>query len=102
MIELSEAITLREAARGLPPARAGRPVSVSCLMRWVKRGVRTPGRRVYLKAVRLGGRWLTSRRALSDFAREQTPRQDGCPGARAGRARQAATRAEEELDRLRL
>lgn len=37
---LAELIPLRELARRLPPRRAGRPVHVSCLWRWVTAGVR--------------------------------------------------------------
>lgn len=76
MIDLSaeQTLSLVQAAALLPPARQGRPVSPSCVFRWIKDGVRTPdGRTVRLEAVRLSGRWLTSREALQRFAEAQTP-----------------------------
>src|SRR5262245_24463868 len=69
-----EILSLTQAAKTLPPGRAGRPVSMSCMLRWVLEGVRLPsGERVRLEAIRLGGRWLTSKEALQRFADAQTP-----------------------------
>src|SRR5262245_53116497 len=94
------AITLSQAARALPPGRGGRPVHPSTILRWVLHGVRGPdGSRVRLGAVRLGGRWLTSREALGRFAAEQT----GAPGRDAPGAGRPAGRAREvelQLDRI--
>lgn len=68
-------LSLSQAARRLPPGRHGRPVTLSCLLRWVLDGVPGPeGHRVRLEAVRLGGRWLTSVEALARFAERLTPR----------------------------
>ena len=66
-------LTLPEAARLLPPYRHGRPVSVSCVSRWIRHGLRTPHGQVRLEAFRLGRRWLTSIEALERFAAAQTP-----------------------------
>jgi hypothetical protein len=65
---------LGEAARRLPRGRRGRPVTLSCLVRWVLEGVKSPaGEVVKLEAVRLGGRWVTSAEALQRFAERLTP-----------------------------
>ena len=64
---------LKAAARMLPPGRRGRPVSLSCVFRWILYGVKLPdGTTCRLAAVRLGGRWLTSVEALQRFAERQT------------------------------
>ena len=75
-------VGLNEAARLLPPGRQGRPVSFSCVLRWIVNGLPGPdGTRVRLEAIRLGGRWLTSREALSRWADKLTPSfQDVSPG----------------------
>jgi hypothetical protein len=70
-------IGLKAAARMLPPGRCGRPVTVSCMFRWIVDGVRLPNGAVCrLAGVRMGGRWLTSVEALQRFAEAQTPRLD--------------------------
>ncbi len=77
MIDLQneQPISLRAAARLLPPGRRGRHVTVSCVFRWIVDGVVGPdGKRVRLEAARVGGRWLTSVPALERFAIAQTPR----------------------------
>jgi hypothetical protein len=67
-------ISLPQAARRLPPGRRGRPVSLSCVLRWILDGVPGPdGQRVRLEACRLGARWLTSVEALGRFAARLTP-----------------------------
>lgn len=97
-------LTLNDAARRLPPARRGRPVSFSCVLRWITDGVPGPdGHRVKLEAVRVGGRWLTSVEALARWAARLTPgldeRQPATPRTAAQRNR-AADRAATALDRL--
>ena len=73
-------LSLSQAARLLPPGRRGRPVSLSCLLRWVLDGVPGPdGQRVRLEAVRLGARWVTSREALQRFAERLTPQPSTSP-----------------------
>jgi hypothetical protein len=56
-------ITLREAAKSLPPRRAGRPVSAGTLFRWATAGLRG----VRLEAVQMGGTKCTSKEALFRF-----------------------------------
>jgi hypothetical protein len=66
-------LSLDQAAKRLPAGRRGRPVSLSCVLRWILDGVVTPHGLVRLEGIRMGGRWLTSVEALERFARAQTP-----------------------------
>jgi hypothetical protein len=88
----------------LPPGRRGRPVSLSCILRWVHTGVPGPsGERVRLEALRVGGRWTTSREALQRFAERLTPHlADEMQPAPRGPAkrRRASERAAAQLDQL--
>jgi hypothetical protein len=98
-------ITLAQTAARLPPNRLDRPVTASCVLRWVLSGVRVPGGgRIRLEAVRLGGRWLTSVEALERFAERQTPGLDapknGAPPRPPASRRRASERAERELGRI--
>jgi hypothetical protein len=104
MVELATEKTfpLSQASKFLPSARLGRPVSLSCLLRWVFDGIKMPdGGRVRLEALRLGGKWVTSLEALQRFAEAQTPqiagnRKDVVPRPPATR-RRASERAEKAL-----
>jgi hypothetical protein len=105
MIDLTteSILSLRDAAKLIPPARQGRPVSFQCILRWALEGAKAPsGERVKLEAVRLGGRWLTSREALQRFAEALTPRSDSptSPPRTLRQRRRAAERAERELEKL--
>ena len=76
MIDITheQTISLTQAAAMLPTGRRGRPVHLSCVMRWILSGASAPdGRRVRLDAIRIGGRWITSREALQRFAEALTP-----------------------------
>src|SRR5262249_16073598 len=66
---LSETVlSLRDAAKLLPSHRKrGRPVSISCLTRWVLKGKRTPHGIIKLEAVPLPGQCTTSNEALARF-----------------------------------
>jgi hypothetical protein len=104
-IEGGEGQRLAVAARSLPSARQDKPVSISCLLRWVVDGVRGPGgQRIRLEAARLAGKWITTPGALRRFVEAQTPElADAEPAAKPGSARQrrrAAERAEKELERM--
>lgn len=105
MIDLTNEtpLSLNQAARLLPPGRGDRPVTLSCLLRWILRGARAPsGEFVRLEGVRVGGRWITSREALQRFAEALTPRLGHTPPSpRTPTARQRASqRAAAELERL--
>jgi hypothetical protein len=97
-------IGLNAAARMLPPGRRGRPVTLSCLLRWIIDGVKlADGSVCRLEAVRMGGRWVTSVEGLQRFAERQTPRLDDAeprtPRTAATRQR-ASERAAKELDKI--
>src|SRR5882672_11290813 len=91
---------LSKASAFLPSSRLNKPVSLSCLHRWVLDGVKlADGRRVRLEALRLGGRWVTSLEAIQRFAEAQTPTlgNDQQPHSRTSKKRMtAAQRAERE------
>jgi hypothetical protein len=98
MIDLrnESTLTLAQAARMLPPGRRGRPATLSCVLRWVRDGVKTPTGTIRLEAIRLGGRWLTSVEALERFAARQTPafgERPAPPTPRTPAQRERATRA---------
>jgi hypothetical protein len=94
-------ISLCTAARSVPPHRQDRPVSTSCIFRWMRDGVKLPdGTVVRLEGIRLGGRWLTSKEALQRFAERQTPRFDGPGPQSAKKSGRAADRAGKELERM--
>jgi hypothetical protein len=79
MLDLSAeaSITLAEACRLIPPSRRGKRTHLSTLLRWILSGAKAPGgQTVRLEALRLGGRWVTSREAIQRFAERLTPRID--------------------------
>jgi hypothetical protein len=97
-------IGLRAAARMLPPGRRGRPVTLSCLFRWIVDGVKlSDGSVCRLAGVRMGGRWLTSVEALQRFAEAQTPRVQAEKGPASWRSparrQRDSERAAKELER---
>jgi hypothetical protein len=106
MIDLTteSPLSLNQAARLLPAGRRNRPVSLGCVLRWVLHGAKAPsGELVRLDALRLGGRWITSRQALQRFAEALTPQIQGessSPTRSPGRRRRAVEKAEQELGRL--
>jgi hypothetical protein len=81
-IEAGQGETLTRAARRVPRTRQDKPVTLGCLFRWLTTGIIGPdGRRVYLEAARLGGRWVTSPAAIRRFVAAQTPADRGAPVA---------------------
>jgi hypothetical protein len=102
-LSIETTISLTEACRSLPTGRRGRPVHLSCILRWITKGSLAPdGRRVRLEAVRIGGRWITSHEALTRFAEALTPRFDEPePAPRSSSKRQAASeRAARSLEAM--
>jgi hypothetical protein len=107
MIDLSNehVLSLCEACRLIPPARGGRHCHISTPLRWITRGVvTTDGRRVRLRASRLGARWLTSREAIADFMAALTPQSEMSDQSQAprtpGKRLREAERAAERLEAL--
>jgi hypothetical protein len=96
-------LSIGQAARMLPPGRNGRPTHTATLVRWITSGTASPsGEVVHLRAVRLGGRWLTTREWLDDYARRLTPGpRTAAPAPLKSRRDEAAGKASRELDRLR-
>jgi hypothetical protein len=78
------------------PRSGDSPVHASTVMRWVRRGCRG----VKLEAARLGGRWVTSREALTRFVERLSRPAGPCPpevlspGARSRRLAQAELEAD--------
>jgi hypothetical protein len=105
MIDLTaeRPIPLAEAAEIVPPARSGKRTHFTTLLRWVLKGAKAPdGTLVRLEALRVGGRWMTSREALQRFALALTPRLDAGdrPAPRTpGQRRRDDARAAKELER---
>jgi hypothetical protein len=96
-------LPLSQASRRFPSARQDRPVSPSCVWRWIFKGVRLPdGRIVRLEAARLAGRWLTSGPAIERFLAAQTPTVDAptAPPRSPAQRRKASERAAAELEKL--
>lgn len=97
-------LSLPQIARRLPSCRKDRPVSPSCVWRWISHGIRlADGRVVKLEAARLAGRWLSSAAAIERFlAAQQPPRaEEAGPAPRTAGARQrAAERAAEQLKKM--
>lgn len=99
-VEAGRGQRLRELAKTLPPHRRGRPVTLSCILRWITDGASAPdGTRVRLEAVRMPGGWVSTQGAMRRFFQALTPRLDQAhPEIRTPIARQRAMeRAAEEL-----
>jgi hypothetical protein len=103
-VTAGDTLTLAEACRLLPRGRNGSRPHLSTLVRWITRGTPGPdGRRVRLAAVRVGGKWVTSRAALQEFAAELTPRPSdiAAPPPRTPRQRdRAAAGAAKKLEEV--
>jgi len=103
-ITAESTITLAQAAALLPRGRNGARVTLGCVLRWVLQGAKSPTReRIRLEAVRLGGRWVTSREALNRFAQRLTPQLGDEPPAplrTANQRRRASERAARELEQM--
>jgi Protein of unknown function (DUF1580) len=106
MIDLTaeKPIPLAAAATLIPPARNGKKTHLSTILRWILRGSKAPdGTLVKLEAVRLGGRWLTSREALQRFSAKLTPSTDAeapAPPRTPAMQSRASSRAAAELERI--
>jgi hypothetical protein len=73
-------LPLNEAVKFIPPARNGKATHFGTVLRWILSGCKDPdGRTVRLEALRLGGRWMTSREAIQRFAEALTPQLESAP-----------------------
>ena len=104
-IQSGGGLSLSAAGRLFPGHRGGAAVDPSTVFRWVTKGTRTPaGRLVRLEAVRVGGRWLTSRGAVSRFVAALTaaadPGSSTPPPILSSKAKQRAAAAAAKLQRM--
>jgi len=90
-------ISLADAAKSLPPRRAGKRPHVSCLYRWTAAGCKG----VLLESLQCGGTRVTSKEALTRFFQRLTRANGPAPESppSPARRRRAAERAERELAR---
>jgi hypothetical protein len=76
-IQAGEGLALSAAGRLFPAHRGNGTLDPSTIFRWVTRGSRSAeGRVVKLEGVRVGGRWLTSRGAVTRFVAALTGAMD--------------------------
>jgi hypothetical protein len=76
-IQAGDGLSLSAAGRMFPGHRGGASVDPSTVFRWVTKGTRTTAAQaVKLEAVRVGGRWLTSRAAVARFVSALTTAAD--------------------------
>jgi hypothetical protein len=102
-IERGEGESLMTAAKRMPSSRKGRPVTMSCVLRWILTGVLdTNGLRVHLDGCRLAGRWLTTPGAIRRFIVAQTPDLHQKPASTKSstRQQQAAEQAGRKLAKM--
>jgi hypothetical protein len=106
-IQSGAGLSLSAAGRLFPGHRGGAAVDPSTVFRWVTKGTRThAGQLVKLEAVRVGGRWLTSRGAVARFVAALTEAADPStspppPATRTPTAsRRAAAAADAKLQRM--
>src|SRR4051812_30723995 len=101
MIDLTaeKPLSLWRAAELIPPARNGKRTNASTIFRWVRDGATGPdGQRVYLEALKLPGRWLTTAAAVQRFLEALTPQRDARPATPrpSGRRAKASEKAGRE------
>ena len=67
---LTESVcSLHDAAKSLPLSHGQKPINFTTIWRWAMKGILSQtGERVKLEAVRMGGRWITSREAIARFS----------------------------------
>src|SRR5258707_14505880 len=72
-IERGERYNLKKLTTLIQPTRNDRPVTLSCVLRWVNPGVKmSDGTRIKLEAARLSNKWITTSSALRRFIIAQT------------------------------
>jgi hypothetical protein len=106
-----QVLSLHDACGVIPPGRGAKKTVFSTIFRWVLKGTHArtidtegkahKGQLVKLEAIRVGGRWVTSREALQRFFEALTEVAGGSerPVPRtATRIRRASERASRELE----
>jgi Protein of unknown function (DUF1580) len=93
-------------AREFQSHRTGRTIGTEAVCRWIQKGVRGPnGNIVKLEAVRIAGRFYSSREALQRFIDAQQDATASAlpePARSAGKRMKASERAEQELAAARI
>ncbi|QJW95617.1 DUF1580 domain-containing protein [Frigoriglobus tundricola] len=99
-IQAGDGLALSAAGRLFPAHRGEGTVGPSTVFRWVTKGARSnSGQPVKLEAVRVGGRWLTSRAAVARFVHALTDAAAPAPAAPAPRTPTARQKASERAGR---
>lgn len=92
-IQSGAGLSLSAAGRLFPAHRGSGTVDPSTVFRWVTKGTRGADARVVkLEAIRVGGRWLTSRGAVARFVTALTAAADPTSGTSALASRTPAAR----------
>lgn len=105
-IAAGNGLPLSQLSKLIPPTRGkGRPVSFSCVLRWVLEGALGPDgkERIALEAVRMAGRWVSSKAALQRWLAAQTPQPKGEPAPTprsASKRQRSSDRAAKQLTKL--
>lgn len=101
-IDRGEGEPLSQIARRVPRTRESKPVTLSCVLRWVLNGARGPdGDRVKLEAVRIAGRWISTPGALRRWILAQVEVVKPPTALRtSARRQQASERARRQLEKL--
>jgi hypothetical protein len=99
-IQAGEGLSPAAAGRLFPGHRGGKSVDPSTPFRWITKGAKaSDGLLVKLEAVRVGGRWLTSRSAVARFVAALTPSTGPPPASTSSdRTPSARRRASEHAD----
>lgn len=99
-IQAGEGLSLAAAGRLFPGHRGQGTVNPSTTFRWAMKGNRAAGGEVVkLEAVRVGGRWLTSRGAVARFVARLTSATGVVPTRSPARRNRDSERAGRELER---
>jgi hypothetical protein len=75
-------LRLTDALKLIPPGRGGRRAHLATVIRWIRKGLRTPnGETVYLDGLRVGNGWCTTKKALQEFMTALNPERETRPVA---------------------
>jgi hypothetical protein len=104
-LQAGDTLTLNALCRILPPRDNGHRPNPKTVLRWITKGVNAPdGQVIRLAAVRVGSKWITTRRAAQEFIAALTAAAlgdevaAGPPPRSAGQRRRDHERALAELE----